>query len=293
MSKKFIVVSLIVAALAVAGARAGEGEGGLAEPDGVLEKLRNSCEQFRADHSEPEYGDVGKIPDFFMGAARSDLKRSDPLSQELATTSLRKFVLRKSPCFVERSRKLAVAENWGSDFLEAFDAAVKWIIDLRQGDPRRVYELSKKYKALAIQGGKYTRQIRNNMSSRLLHLADEMGLPEASFDVAQKYFSETPPKLIGRNMLKRLAGGDYIPAQLDIAERYLEGRGFERDNVLAFYWLSRAALNNAAVGKARLKALAGTLSRNEERAVSKWLRDKKVPILPKLDIQNKPTPHAP
>lgn len=192
---------------------------------------------------------LDKVPYSGLKAASMFLKLNEVIAPR---NYIRAFVITATPDLIQKNRSYAIKNNWSPKFIKEYDAAIEWATRLRKSGAKRIYELSKE---MANKPGP-TSYI--TLSRELLFAAIKMGLPEARFDLAQEYLSKAD-YLLGPSKLRNLANDNYMPAIMDIAARYEEGRGFKKDYAKAFYWYARASLKGADVDR-QLESLRKYLS---------------------------------
>lgn len=189
-----------------------------------------------------------------------------------AREEVRIFVLYRSAARVRKNRAYAVANGWEPEFIEVLDEMVAWVEDLRRGDPRRPYELAKRYEAdTKIRIAKY-------IASALKRLAVDMGHPEAMFERALKEMDkkESFERHYGEDLLRALGDRNYRPALKELIDRHLEARGFRRDPGVAYYWLRRGDAVGMDVA-AKIAALEQTLSAADRKRAEDWLASGEYP----------------
>ncbi|MCW9033436.1 MAG: SEL1-like repeat protein [Rhodospirillales bacterium] len=110
----------------------------------------------------------------------------------------------------------------------------------------------------------YRKQEKNKetifLEKELSAVALEKEHPQAIYEDIQRRFelNNRPRVSTGMYNLVKLATSGYLPAQLDIAQRYLYGEIFELDYAKAAFWYKKA-IANGAEGEAR-KALTPLLA---------------------------------
>lgn len=253
-----------------------------AGPDGaaekpVLQKILDGTvteAEFQAISDASEAPEGGVPDQILVRAIILHQMVGDPYSVQEAINWMRMMILLLPAETIRKNRDLAASDGLAEDFLADFDDAIEWVRTMR-ADPRGAYEASEDFRA---RGGSPTNEL---LADNLVTLAGSLGVPEARFDKAQRYFSVISPhnpfiaqmrRALARLTLHRLARENYLPAQIDISARYLGGRGFDQDNAKAYYWLRRARANVADVGE-RLKALDEALTAEERRRVTNWFED--------------------
>ena len=217
----------------------------------------------------------GGVPDqILVTAILLHQRAGDRYSIQEAINWMRMMILQLPAETIRKNRALVASDGLAEDFQADFDNAIEWVRTMR-ADPRRAYEASKDFRA---RGGSPTNEL---LAEDLVTLAGSLGLPEARFDEAQRYFSVISPhvpliarirRAIARGKLHGLALENYLPAQIEIAARYIDGRRFDQNNAKAYYWLRRARANGANV-EDQLHALDKALTAEERRRVTYWFED--------------------
>ncbi len=214
------------------------------------------------------------LPDMSFRQARDlyygrMLKRANPME---AREEVRLFVLYEDAARVQKNRAYAVANGWEPTFIKVVDEMAAWVEDLRRGDPRRPYELAKRYEAdTKIRLAKY-------IASALKGLAVDMDYPKAIFESAQKYIDdeERHRRNLARHRLRVLGDRNFRPALKELINRHLEARGFPSDPGMIHYWLRRADAVGMDVA-AKIAVLEPTLSTANRKRAEDWLASGEYP----------------
>ncbi len=197
--------------------------------------------------------------------------------RETVREELRLFVLSEKPETVADERRKAQQAGLKPGFLSQIDDAVAWGAAMRDGDPQIAYELSKTY---ATETGKRFRtELTGHIASLLLALAARNGHSPARYDRVQDSIEQWGATVGSEVELTRLANEGYLPAQIDLYERYRDGNGLLLANDHALYWLMRAGANGMAVER-DIRLLAPRMTRYESDRVREWLARGSKPPLP-------------
>jgi len=213
--------------------------------------------------------DSGDVPDPFLKRARGQFFgvyfQKD---EEEARNNLRLAILGNSLRLVSENRAYMIQNDWQPEFIEEFDKIVLWHRRLREVDPKEVYELARAFQSNGAV------KSNDTVAENIFLLAGARGYLEGFVEYARISLdgdrSRKSDGYIGRFWLWAVAGVGFVPAQLEIAERYLNGRGFKRNRAKALYWLRRAEMKGAEVGK-RMEALKKETSPKELEQVMRWL----------------------
>ncbi|MEE9250113.1 MAG: hypothetical protein V3U93_03170 [Alphaproteobacteria bacterium] len=133
-----------------------------------------------------------------------------------------------------------MSENgWDAEFQKEFGRAAAWREGLGKRTPEDVYQLAQTYFDSA-EGQQHweKKEGYNALAKYILILAATSGHRQARFDISQLYLSDKAAswREAGQSALWLVANeDDYAPAQIDLANRYLEGRGFAQNDVKAYY----------------------------------------------------------
>ena len=158
--------------------------------------------------------------------------------------------------------------DWQPEFIEEFDRIVLWRRRLREVAPKEVYELARAFQSKGT--------VKNNVAvaEKLFLLAAARGYLQGLVEYARISLdgdrNRKSDVFTGRFWLWAVAGMGFVPAQLEIVDRYLNGRGFERNRAKAFYWLHRAAMKGADV-EDRIQALETEIAPKESEQAKAWL----------------------
>ena len=214
------------------------------------------------------------LPDMFFRQARQlyygrMVTRANPTQ---AREKVRLFVLHESPVRVRKNRAYAVANGWEPEFIKILDEMVDWLEDLRRGDPRRPYELAKRYEA--DTKNRYGKSV----AFHLRYLAVDMGHPEAMFELALQYIDkkDRTERHYGQDLLRDVGDRNYRPALKELIDRHLEARGFRPDPGVAYYWIKRAQAAGMDVA-AEIAILEPTLSASDRKRAEGWLASGEYP----------------
>jgi len=196
-------------------------------------------------------------------------------TKELADEHLRLFVLRaETPETIKIQRDLLLQQKRPADFIEHFDAAVKWLQSFELDDGSRAYALSKAYKK------RTDNKVYNGIWQRLRWLSETKQYPPALFEAAERRFNS--PKQIhwqmGCSILQRLAKSGKVAAALELGRRYKDGDNLLKDNELALYWLTKAQLiymgNDPALNqqqkKIRSELATGSVPDERKKEIEDW-----------------------
>lgn len=222
---------------------------------------------------EVPYGALNLARRYFEG--RGSLK-----DKKLVENWLRIGVLHLTEEDLEKNRTFMSENGWDAGLRKEFEKAVSWKNSLRELTPDDAYRLAQTYFESAEEQQNWEKKEGYKvLAQSILVLAAVSGHSQARFDISQIYLSGKAASWpqAGRGALRHVAHeDDYAPAQVDLANRYLEGRGFTQNDVKAYYWLLRAQVNGAGV-EDRIRNLAGKLSPAERQRAAEWITDKEAP----------------
>ena len=120
---------------------------------------------------------------------------------------------------------------------DEFDSAVDWVKGKAAAEGQQLYAESLSYRdgTVGLPDGKLARF--------LLALAAEKTYPPAAYELGVAHLTndgDAPDIAAGLTMLWRAASADFVPAQFELARRYVEIYGDDFGRERAYYWLLRA-----------------------------------------------------
>lgn len=160
-------------------------------------------------------------------------------------------------------------------FPPEFDQAVEWAQAMRRESAQNLFQSSEALRT----GPEALRDAR--LSDFLMAEAADKGHPVAQYRLAQLILAEAVEVehlQAGLSYLHEAAARGFVQAQADLGQRYMAGRDLARDDVKAFYWLSRAAEAGADVG-VYLGELGTELSAAGKAKAAGWLAARQHPPL--------------